>query len=78
MSMSATAIAARRQQRMKPTLIARAKVGTAWVTIGAGWPLRSGEEGFSLKLTTLPLGWDGRLVLLPPLESGEVKDPQDE
>jgi hypothetical protein len=42
----------------------------------AAWPLRSGEEGYSLKLTTIPLNWDGRFVLLPPLNNEEV--PQDE
>jgi hypothetical protein len=50
-------------------------VGNGWVTIGACWNLRSGDDGFSIKLNTLPLGWDGRFVLLPPLENGEVRDP---
>ena len=63
-----------RTERPKPKYVARAKVGTGWVSIGACWPLKSGEDGFSLKLTTLPLGWDGRFVLLPPLDSGEVPD----
>lgn len=67
-----------RRERPKPEYIARAKVGNGWVSIGAAWRLRSGEEGFSLKLTTVPLNWDGRFVLLPPLENGEVQDPPDE
>ncbi len=58
-----------------PSLIARAKVGMGWVTIGAAWPLRSGEEGLSLKLTTIPLNWDGRFVLLPPLGDEETAEP---
>lgn len=66
-----------RRERPKPEYIARAKVGNGWVSIGAAWRLRSGEEGFSLKLTTIPLNWDGRFVLLPPLENGEVQDVQE-
>jgi hypothetical protein len=74
----ATARRPQREARPKPQYIARAKVGTGWTSIGAAWPLRSGDDGFSLKLTTIPLNWDGRFVLLPPLENGEVKDPPDE
>jgi hypothetical protein len=73
-----TARRPQREARPKPKYIARAKVGTGWTSIGAAWELRSGEDGFSLKLTTIPLNWDGRFVLLPPLENGEVKDPLDE
>ena len=64
----------RGRERPKPEYIARAKVGNGWVSIGAAWNLRSGEDGFSLKLTTIPLNWDGRFVLLRPLENGEVED----
>lgn len=69
MSISERAVAARARTRedRKPRYVARAKVGNGWVNIGAAWPLRSGEDGYSLKLTTIPLNWDGRLVLLPPL-----------
>ena len=78
---TATATASRpvRQGRPKPKYIARAKVGNGWTNIGAAWPLRSGEEGLSLKLTTIPLNWDGRFVLLPPLENEQVpEDPPQE
>jgi hypothetical protein len=81
MSNSQRAIAARQpRERPKPQYIARAKVGNGWVTIGACWPLRSGEEGFSIKLTTTPVGnWDGRFVLLPPIENEDVPaDPPDD
>ena len=73
-----TARRPQRTERPQPKFIARAKVGNGWVSIGAAWPLRSGEEGLSLKLTTTPLNWDGRFVLLPPLEDGEVQDPPGE
>lgn len=79
MSISQQAIAARqRQARPKPQYVARAKVGTGWTNIGAAWPLRSGEEGYSLKLTTIPLNWDGRFVLLPPINNEEVPDVPEE
>lgn len=68
-----------RQARAKPAFNARAKVGNGWVNIGAAWPLRSGEEGFSLKLTTIPLNWDGRFILLPPLPNDEApEEPAEE
>jgi hypothetical protein len=70
MSNSQRALAARRE-RPKPQYILRAKVGSGWTTIGAVWPLRSGEQGFSLKITSMPLQWDGRFVALPPIEDEE-------
>ena len=79
MSITEKAIAARRGARPKPQYVARAKVGQGWVNIGAAWPLRSGDDGYSLKLTTIPLNWDGRFVLLPPLNNEEVAaDPPEE
>jgi hypothetical protein len=39
-----------------------------WVTVGVAFGRKNGEEGFSVKLNTLPVGqWDGTLILLPPL-----------
>jgi hypothetical protein len=67
-----------RTERPKPVYVARAKVGTGWVTIGAAWKLKSGEDGFSLKLTTTPLNWDGRFVLLPPLENDAIPEVAEE
>src|SRR6266436_3907900 len=82
MSISQQAVAQRqRRERPKPDFIARARVvsetGGAWVTIGAAWALRSGEPGFSLKLTTTPLNWDGRFILLPPLPTEEEELAQE-
>jgi hypothetical protein len=70
-SISQRAAEARTKTRPQPQYVARAKVDNGWVNVGAAWPLRSGEEGFSIKLTTVPLNWDGRFVLLPPLPNGE-------
>lgn len=55
-----------------PTFIVRAPDPNRrgrWITLGAAWPLRDGQPGYSVKLNTLPVGnrWDGALVLLPPL-----------
>lgn len=63
----------RRPQRevRRPEFIARAKVGNGWINIGAAWSLKSGDEGFSLKLTSVPLNWDGRFVLVRPLATDE-------
>lgn len=62
-----------RRERPQPKYIARAKVGNGWVSIGAAWMFRSGEEGLSLQITTVPLNWDGRFVLLPPLPNEDVE-----
>ena len=79
MSISERAPARRPQkaERPKPQYIIRAKVGAGWTSIGACWPLRSGEDGFSLKLTSIPLAWDGRCVLLPPLPNGDEPAPEE-
>lgn len=60
-----------------PAYILRAKVGNGWTSIGAMWPLRSGDDGYSLKITSVPLQWDGRCVALLPLDN-EAQDPPDE
>ena len=39
-----------------------------WVTLGVAFERKNGEDGFTVKLNTLPVGgWDGTLILLPPL-----------
>lgn len=71
-SISNQAIARREPRaRPQPQYIARAKVQNGWVSIGAAWSLRSGEPGFSVKLTSIPIGFDGRFVLLEPLANEE-------
>lgn len=74
----ATARRPKRAERPKPDYIARAKAGNGWVSVGAAWSLRSGDDGFSVKLTTIPLNWDGRFVLLPPPENGDEPVPTEE
>jgi hypothetical protein len=80
MSMTTTARPARSTQREKktPKYIARAKVQNGWVTIGAAWPFRSGEDGLSVQINVTPLGWDGRFTLLTPLGNEEVPETPEE
>ena len=67
-----------RPERRKPAYVVRAPDPNArgrWVTLGYAWPRKNGEDGFSVKLNSIPVGnWDGALVLLPPLSNEEVPD----
>lgn len=68
--------AAKPRERMKPKYVARAKVGNGWQTLGAAWPFRSGEDGLSVQINVVPLNWDGRFTLIPPLPTEETpSDP---
>lgn len=62
-------------QGRTPDLIARAVVAKGknggkdfFQTIGAAWQ-RDGGEGYSVKLQTLPVGWDGSFTLVVPREA---------
>lgn len=68
------------REKQQPKYVARAKVGQGWQTIGAAWPFRSGEDGLSIQINTIPLNWDGRFTLIPPLptEDAPRDPPQDE
>ena len=65
-------------ERRKPLYVVRApdpNTRGRWVTLGYAWQRKNGEEGFSVKLNSIPVGnWDGALVLLPPLSNEEVPD----
>jgi hypothetical protein len=38
-----------------------------WITLGYAWSRKNGEDGFTIKLNSVPVGsWDGALILLPP------------
>ena len=63
------------RERPKPKYVARAKVANGWVTIGAAWPFKSGEDGLSIQINVTPLGWDGRFTLIPPLDNGQEPEP---
>ena len=62
---------ARPQEKREVKYIVRAPDSNnrgKWVTVGVAFGRKNGEDGFSVKLNTLPVGgWDGTLILLPPL-----------
>jgi hypothetical protein len=66
-----TAKSARSQEKREVKYVVRAPDSNnrgKWVTVGVAFELKNGEDGFSVKLNTLPVGgWDGTLILLPPL-----------
>jgi hypothetical protein len=68
----------KRVERRKPVYVVRApdpNVRGRWVTLGYAWQRKNGEDGFSVKLNSIPVGnWDGALVLLPPLSNEEVPE----
>jgi hypothetical protein len=55
----------------RPAYVVRAPDPTSkgrWITLGYAWARKNGEEGFTVKLNSVPVGqWDGALILLPPL-----------
>ena len=56
---------------------ARAKTspGNVWFTIGQGWAFDDGgETRFSVRLTMIPTGWNGELVLVPIPKSRYAND----
>jgi hypothetical protein len=59
----------RQRERRTPKYVAMAKVGNGWQRLGAAWTLRSGEDGLSIQITTIPLNWDGRFSLFVPNEN---------
>ena len=48
-----------------------------WITLCYAWTRKNGEEGFSVKLNSIPVGgWDGALILLPPFLEVEDEVPK--
>lgn len=68
----------KQKERRQPVYVVRAPDPTTrgrWVTLGYAWRRKNGEDGFSVKLNSIPVGnWDGALVLLPPLSNEEVPE----
>jgi uncharacterized protein (DUF736 family) len=70
------------QTREKPKFVVRAPDPNnrgRWLTLGAAWEktLDDGQTAYSVKLNTLPVGagWDGALMLLPPLPKSDEGEP---
>jgi len=49
----------------QPVYVARVKQNGRWQTIGAAWEMNN-QDGLSVKLNVIPVGFDGGIVLLPP------------
>ena len=70
------------QVREKPSFIVRAPDPNnwgRWLTLGAAWEKTiDGKIAYSVKLNTVPVGsgWDGTLMLLPPLPKSDEADQQ--
>ena len=50
-----------------------------WITLGYAWLRKNGEDGYTIKLNSVPVGqWDGALILLPPFEDdvSDAKEPE--
>ena len=50
-----------------------------WITLGYAWTRKNGEDGYTIKLNSVPVGqWDGALILLPPFDDdvSDAKEPQ--
>jgi hypothetical protein len=59
---------------------ARAKTspGNVWFTIGQGWAFDAGgQTRLSVRLTMIPTGWNGELVLAPIPKLDNANDPAD-
>lgn len=60
------------EEKRLPDLVARCKQSPDsefWVTIGAAWTADiNGKKGYSVRLHTLPVNFDGSFLLMPPKE----------
>ncbi len=68
----------RPREARKPVYLAFAKVGNGWQKIGAAWNFKSGENGFSIQVTAMPINWDGRMILAVPMENGLPKEAHED
>ena len=66
-----------KREKREPKYLARAKVNNGWITIGAAWAFKSGEDGLSVQLNVVPLGWDGRFTLIKPLAAQSERNHED-
>lgn len=57
----------------RPAFVVRAPDPTnagRWISVGYAWERKNGEEGFTVKLNSVPVGnWNGSLILLPPIDN---------
>lgn len=60
------------KEKRKPDFVVRCKQSPDsdfWNTIGAAWSANiNGVTGYSVRLHTVPVNWDGSFLLMPPKE----------
>ena len=62
------------EAKRHPDFVVRAKLKDGVRTnIGAAWSaqLKDGVVGYSLKITNMPVGWNGDALLMPPIAKEE-------
>jgi hypothetical protein len=65
------------KERREIAYYVRAKTGPGssdWSPVGVAFARKNGEDGYTIKLNTLPINmqqWDGALVLVPPFAAEE-------
>jgi hypothetical protein len=65
----------RTREDRQPDFVVRARSGRAWAQIGAAWKGREdGNVVVSVKVNAIPVGFDGVIKIMLPLE----EDPSDE
>jgi hypothetical protein len=56
----------------KPDWVVRAKQDPSseyWFSIGVGWTWQNGKDGVALRLHTVPVNWNGEMILVRPLDA---------
>ena len=64
------------REKRDPDYVVRARNGRGWRTIGAGWRSERDESNViaSLRINTVPVGFDGVLKIMVPLPDEEEND----
>ena len=79
---STTNVSKKNREPNPPALVAwhvteRGRGRKFWNRLGAAWPHKEGE-GITLFLDAIPVGFDGRIVLLPPKADEDRNEGQPE
>lgn len=76
-SQRARATVRRTKEDRQPDYVVRARSGRAWTQIGAAWKGREdGNVVVSVKVNAIPVGFDGVLKVMLPLEEEPSDEPQ--
>lgn len=64
--------APKEEEKRQPDFVVRCKQtvdGDFWMNIGAAWKADiNGKTGYSVRLHSTPIDWDGTFLMMPPLE----------